>query len=184
MSLKEEKTEDRDLNNLNIEEETTKNIEEDSQEEPEEVVDWQDRYIRLSADFDNFRKRMQKEKSDIIKYSNEPLMMDLLPVIDNFQRAVEHSKQAKDIEAVRTGIEMIFNQLMLNLERYGIKVESYLNQEFDPNKHEAVSHISSEEVPNNHIIDEMQKAYFLHEKLLRPALVSVSKGSEYSEEDN
>ncbi|MCI5073247.1 nucleotide exchange factor GrpE [bacterium] len=171
---KKEQTLEHDVKELNNTEENTQNIEDEEQEQS--FVDWYDRYVRLSADFENFRKRSQKEKSDLIKYGHENLMIDLLPVIDNFERAVEHAKQAKDIEAIQTGISMIFNQLLSNLEKHGVSAKSAQGQEFDPNQHEAISHIESDDVDNNHVIEEMQKAYFLHDKLLRPALVSVSKG--------
>ncbi|HMQ11231.1 MAG TPA: nucleotide exchange factor GrpE [Oligoflexia bacterium] len=171
---KKEQTVEHDVEELKNAEENTQNIEDDEQDQS--FVDWYDRYVRLSADFENFRKRVQKEKSDLIKYGHESLMIDLLPVIDNFQRAVEHAKQAKDIEAIQTGIQMIFNQLINNLEKHGVSSKSAKGKEFDPNQHEAISHVESDDVDSNHIIEEMQKAYFLHDKLLRPALVSVSKG--------
>lgn len=172
---KKEQTVEHDVEELKKAEENTQNIEEDEQEQS--FVDWYDRYVRLSADFENFRKRTQKEKSNLFKYGHENLIIDLLPVIDNFERAVEHAKQAKDIEAIQTGIQMIFNQLINNLEKHGVHSKQAQGQEFDPNQHEAISHVESNDVDPNHVIEEMQKAYFLHDKLLRPALVSVSKGS-------
>lgn len=135
-----------------------------------------DQLVRLTADFENFKRRTQKERADFFRYRNEDLVAELLPVLDNFERAVEHATSAKDIGSIRQGIEMILAQLKQTLERHGVKSESNVGKEFNPLHHEAVSHIESADHPENTIVTEHQKAYFLHDRLLRPAMVAVSKG--------
>lgn len=137
-----------------------------------------DRLLRVSADFDNFRKRVQKEKSELMLYGNENLVREILPVLDNFERAVEHSQKATDTDAMRKGVELILSQLKTVLERFGVRAESAEGKKFDPLIHEAVSHASSNQHPPQTIMEEHQKAYFLHQRLIRPAVVTVSKGPE------
>lgn len=139
-----------------------------------------DRLLRVTADFDNFRKRTQKEKSELVRYGNEQLLRDVIPILDNFERAVEHSRKATDAESIRTGVELILNQLKSTLERFGVKSRSAAGEKFDPLIHEAVNHVPSAEHPPHTVIEEHQKAYFLHDRLIRPALVTVSKGPDES----
>lgn len=136
--------------------------------------DFKDRWIRTTADFDNFRKRVQKEKSDMIKFGNESLIKELLPVMDNFERALATSPQSKN-ESMFQGVQMIYSQLKNILERFGLTSETSKGKPFDPNLHEAMSHKESRDVPPHTVVDEHQKMYFLHKKLIRPALVTVSK---------
>jgi molecular chaperone GrpE len=134
-----------------------------------------DRLVRLTADFDNFRKRTQKEKADLVLYGNENLVREILPVVDNFERAVEHARKSTDVESIRTGVELILSQLQGVLERFGIRPQNAKGEVFDPLIHEAVSHIESEEHKPNTVMEEHQKAYFLHQRLVRPALVTVAR---------
>jgi molecular chaperone GrpE len=140
-----------------------------------EKQDLYDRLLRTTADFDNFRKRVSKEKDDLLRYGNEKIARELLPVIDNFERALEQAKNSADNKALREGIEMILKQLMTVLEKFGVKNFTAVGQPFDPNKHEAMLHQESSEHEENAVISEFQKGYYLHEKLLRPAMVSVAK---------
>ncbi len=144
-------------------------------EEKEKQDENYEKLIRLAADFDNFRKRTQKEKAELVRYSNENLIRELLPILDNFERAVEHAKKSNEVEAIRTGVELILSQLNTMLDRFGVNYRTMKGARFDPLIHEAVSHISSTDHPPNTIIEEHQKAYFLHGRLIRPALVTVSK---------
>lgn len=136
--------------------------------------DFKDRWIRTSADFDNYRKRAQKEKTDLIKFGNESLIKDLLPVLDNFERALAVAPQAQN-ESVAQGVQMIYSQLKTTLERFGLTSDSALGKLFDPNLHEAMNHVEAPDVPPHTVVEEHQKMYFLHKKLIRPALVTVSK---------
>lgn len=142
---------------------------------PDELYE---RLLRVSADFENFRKRVQKEKSELLLYGNENLVREILPVVDNFERAVEHSQKATDVDAVRKGVELILTQLKTMLERSGVRAESAAGKKFDPLVHEAVSQAPSDVHPAQTVMEEHQKAYFLHQRLIRPAVVTVSKGPE------
>lgn len=140
--------------------------------------DLYERLIRVTADYENFRKRTQKEKSDLVLYGNENLLREVLPILDNFERALEHVQKSEEVESIRTGVELIFSQLKTTLERAGLKTQASLGETFDPLIHEAVNHLPSQEFPANVVMEEHQKAYFLHQRLLRPSMVTVSKGNE------
>lgn len=129
---------------------------------------------RLQADFDNYRKRTQKEKTELIKYASERLVGELLPVLDNFDRAVSAAKDNPDFTSFSQGVEMILRQLQTALSKEGLKAMDAVGQPFDPNLHEAVLRVASEEHPENTVVEELQKGYFLKEKVLRPCMVKVS----------
>jgi molecular chaperone GrpE len=137
-----------------------------------------DRLVRLAADFENFRKRAQKEKLDFTRYANEELAKALLPALDNFERALAHADGAPEGESIRKGVELILSQLQRTLEQFGVRSESGLGKPFDPLFQEAVSHVPSTDHPPHTVIEEHQKAYFLHDRLLRPAMVTVSRAPE------
>jgi len=129
---------------------------------------------RLQADFDNYRKRTQKEKAELIKYASERLVADLLPVLDNFDRAVSAAKVNPDFTSFSQGVEMILRQMQTALSKEGLKAMDTVGQPFDPNLHEAVLRVASEEHPENTVVEELQKGYYLKEKVLRPCMVKVS----------
>jgi molecular chaperone GrpE len=148
-----------------------------------EKQDLYDRLLRTTADFDNFRKRVSKEKDDLLRYGNEKFARELLPIIDNFERALGQAENSVDNKALREGIEMILKQLVTVLEKFGVKDFTAVGQPFDPNKHEAMVHQESSEHEENSVISEFQKGYYLNDKLLRPAMVAVAKKpAEISEE--
>ena len=129
---------------------------------------------RLQADFDNFRKRTQKERTELIKYASERLVSELLPVLDNFDRAVSAAKVNPDFTSFSQGVEMILRQMQTALSTEGLKAMEAVGQPFDPNLHDAVLRVDSEEYPENTVVEEIQKGYYLKEKLLRPCMVKVS----------
>lgn len=129
---------------------------------------------RLQADFDNYRKRTQKEKTELIKYASERLVGELLPVLDNFDRAVSAAKVNPDFTAFSQGVEMILRQMQTALSKEGLNAMDAVGQPFDPNLHEAVLRVASEEHPENTVVEELQKGYYLKEKVLRPCMVKVS----------
>ncbi|EGW38717.1 MULTISPECIES: nucleotide exchange factor GrpE [unclassified Desulfosporosinus] len=133
-----------------------------------------DHLLRLQADFDNYRKRTQKEKVDLINYASERIVGDLLPILDNFERAANAAKVNPDITAFSQGVDMIFRQLQTALSKEGLKAMEAVGQPFDPNLHEAVLRVASEEHPENTVVEELQKGYYLKEKVLRPCMVKVS----------
>ena len=128
---------------------------------------------RLQADFDNYRKRTQKEKIELIKYASERLVVELLPVLDNFDRAVSAAKVNPDFTSFSQGVEMILRQMQTALSKEGLRAMEAVGQPFDPNLHEAVLRVDSEDHPENTVVEELQKGYYLKEKVLRPCMVKV-----------
>jgi molecular chaperone GrpE len=137
------------------------------------------RYVRLAADFENYKKRLAKEKADIIAYGNEELIKALLNVLDNLERALSHSERPEeDVKAVLEGVKLVHKQFLSLLEKFGVEpVPAERGLEFDPRVHQAIERVESADVESGRIISEMLRGYTLKERLLRPALVSVSKGS-------
>ncbi|MHB8125638.1 MAG: nucleotide exchange factor GrpE [Desulfitobacteriaceae bacterium] len=129
---------------------------------------------RLQADFDNYRKRTQKEKEDISKYAAERLVGAILPVLDNFERAIGSVQTSQDIAGYAQGVEMIFRQMHNVLIKEGLAVIEAVGQPFDPNLHEAILSVESEEHPENTVVEEVQKGYYLKDRVLRPSMVKVS----------
>lgn len=128
---------------------------------------------RLKAEFDNFRRRTQKEKEDIAKYASEKIIISLLPVLDNFERAVDSTRTNQDFEAYAQGVAMILKQFRKVLEDEGLKAIEAVGEEFDPNLHEALLREESEQ-EENIILEEIQKGYFLKDKVIRHSKVKVS----------
>src|SRR5665648_777802 len=128
---------------------------------------------RLQADFDNYRKRTQKEKVELIKYASERLVGELLPVLDNFDRAVSAGKINPDFTSFSQGVEMILRQMQTALSKEGLKAMDVVGQPFYPNLHEAVLRVASEEHPENTVVEELQKGYYLKDKVLRPCMVKA-----------
>jgi molecular chaperone GrpE len=147
-------------------------------EKNKEYEELYDRFLRATADFENFKKRAEKEKIDRIKFANEDLVRELLPIVDNLERALASSESSKDTESIRKGIEIILEQVLKTLKKFGLVSYASLGEKFDPTRHEAVEQVESTEHEASTIIHELQKGYFLNGRLLRPALVTVTKHPE------
>ena len=146
---------------------------EDKAAEEEKKAEEQEseRYMRLMAEFQNFKRRTAREKSDIHAYANEKIIGELLPVLDNFERALE--TKSDDVEGYAKGMELIFTQLKTALEHAGLEEIPALGEEFDPNVHNAVMTEDSDEHEDNHISKVLQKGYKLNDKVIRPSMVAV-----------
>lgn len=134
----------------------------------------QQRYLRVQADFDNFRRRTQKEKEELASYASMKLVSQLLPVVDNFGRALEAGRNGSELDAFAKGVDMIFRQLEQVLEQEGLKAMETVGQPFNPEYHQAIMQVESEEYEEGVIVEEVQKGYMLKDKVLRPAIVKVS----------
>ncbi|WP_159883792.1 nucleotide exchange factor GrpE [Paenibacillus puerhi] len=132
------------------------------------------RLLRTQADFDNFRRRTQKEREDLAKYASLKVIEQLLPVVDNFERALSASKENNDYDALAKGIDMIFRQLEQVLAAEGLKPMEAVGTPFNPEFHQAVMQVDSEEHEEGIVVEEVQKGYLLKDKVLRPAMVKVS----------
>ncbi|HVI40335.1 MAG TPA: nucleotide exchange factor GrpE [Anaerovoracaceae bacterium] len=169
---------------LNIDREQEMEASEGAENEPEAAPETDDRavtkeeeelnirYLRLAADFQNYKRRAEKEKSDIYAYANEKIVVELLDVIDNFERALEHST---DSEGFAEGMNMIFKQLRGVLEKSGTEEMSAIGEQFDPNFHHAVLAENSVEYDSGKVTQVLQKGYMLNKKVIRPAMVKVAE---------
>ncbi len=135
-----------------------------------------DQMLRTIAEFDNSRKRSEREKEESLKYALESFVKELIPTIDSIERAIQSTKESQDVDALAEGVEMIYKGILNLLEKRGVTPIEAVNEPFDPMQHEAVMHVESEDVPENNVIEEWQKGYMLHNRVIRPSMVSVSKG--------
>ena len=134
-----------------------------------------EKMLRAAADLENFKKRAAKEKEEVQKYGSEKLLKDVLPVADNLDRALEHARSATDFDSLKKGVEMIRKLFEDILAKHGVKSFSAKGKAFDPNLHEAMTAAESADLPPNHVHSEVLRGYTLNDRLVRPALVVVSK---------
>lgn len=136
-----------------------------------------DKYLRLNADFENFKKRATREKQEAIRYANESLLEKLIPVLDNFEMAMlaANSPQGGSVDALKTGVNMIASQLKSALSEAGLEEINATGQAFNPNLHEAVSQQEAKGTPDGQVLQQLRRGYKLRDRLVRPATVIVSK---------
>lgn len=147
--------------------------------EKEEIVkSLQDKMLYMQADFENFKKIKNKEKQDVLKFGNEVLIKDLLPVVDNLERALEHASKTDDFKSIHDGVKIVLNEFLKVLEKAGVQPVEALGQKFDPNFHEAFFQEERKDVEPEIIVSEHLKGYVLNGRLIRPSLVSISKHPE------
>lgn len=151
------------------------NTEEKAEEKTEEKADdGNEKYVRLMAEFQNYKKRVAKEKNDIREYATEKLVMELLPVLDNFERALAASAE-NDPAGYAKGMELIFTQMVTELQKSGLAEVEAEGQDFDPTKHNAVMTEENEELESGKVSKVLQKGYALNDKVIRPSMVAVTK---------
>jgi Molecular chaperone GrpE (heat shock protein) len=153
-------------------------------EKEKEAQENYDRYLRLSAELENFKKRMEKEKGETYKFANENLLKDLLPVLDNLERALEHGRDSENPKALLEGVELTYKSFWAVLEKYGISRVEALGEAFDPQHHEAVMVQEDAQRPAGEVISQLQIGYRLHNRLVRPAMVVVSKKPELNPDED
>lgn len=134
-----------------------------------------DRFLRASADLDNYKKRVEREKAELVNFSNEGLLTELLPVLDNLQRALEHSNAGhNNIESLREGVRLTIEQMLSTLKKSGVEEIKAEGERFDPALHHAISHDDAGDGPEV-VVKELQKGYLLKGRLLRPSMVAVAR---------
>jgi molecular chaperone GrpE len=142
----------------------------------EKLAEMQDRYLRLSAEFDNYRKRTLREKIELTKHAGENILLSIVPVMDDFERALKHMDNATDSAALKSGIDLIYNKFSEFLKQNGIKEIESLNQEFNVDLHDAITKVPvQDESMKGKVVDVVQKGYWLHEKVMRHAKVVVGE---------
>ncbi|MDG6244817.1 MAG: nucleotide exchange factor GrpE [Methanolobus sp.] len=162
-----------DINSKHDEEEKAENIPCE-----DEVAQLREKILRMTAEFDNFRKRSIKERDEYRKFAVEQIVIELLEVYDNFERALESAKQTDDVASVVKGVEMVFKQFAGILEKEGLQKIECVGAEFDPYMHEAMMHVEHPDHDENTVVDVCKPGYCLHTKVIRPAMVAVSKKPE------
>mgnify|MGYP006284496497 CR=1 FL=1 len=145
--------------------------------DPEEKIrELQEKYLRLSAEFDNYRKRTLKERTELFKSAGEETISKVLPVLDDFERALVSMEEASDIEAVKSGVQLIYNKLKETLNQQGLKEIPAKGEEFDTDRHEAITKIPApDEKLKGKIVDVVEKGYYLNDKVIRYSKVVIGE---------
>jgi molecular chaperone GrpE len=143
----------------------------------EECQGLNDRYLRLAAEFENYKRLAQRDQRDHIRYGNEQILKELLSVVDNLERAVKAAKDSGNNDGLVQGVDLTLKQLMGVLTKFGVQPIATVAQPFDPSAHHAVTSVASTQVAENYVVEEFQRGYRLHDRILRAAMVSVSTGS-------
>ena len=144
-------------------------------EKDKEIAELKDKYLRTLADTENARKRVRQQSEESVRIQREAILRDLLPIIDNLERALAASREGTDAKTIVDGVEMTVRTLIDFLRAQGVTPVQSVGQAFDPNRHEAVDHVASQTHPPNTVVDEFHRGYLIGDRTLRPARVSVAK---------
>ncbi|WP_321494501.1 nucleotide exchange factor GrpE [uncultured Desulfobacter sp.] len=150
----------------------------------DQLNEQKNKVLRLSAEFENFKKRKQREIDEFKKFANETIFRQLLSVVDNLERAIDSASDTVEEISLLEGVKLTHKELLKLFESFNVKGVEAENQPFDPNFHQAVTHAQNNDVPDNTVTNVLQKGYLLHDRLLRPAMVVVSKGTEKQTQKN
>jgi molecular chaperone GrpE len=150
-----------------------KQLEQIATAKTEEARVLHDKYLRLAAEFENYKRLVQRDQREQAKFANETLLKELLPIVDNLERAVKFSKDGSG-DGLIQGVELTLKQFVETLGRFGVRPISSVGERFDPSRHQAVANVVSEDVSERTVVEEHQKGYFLHDRILRAAMVSVA----------
>jgi molecular chaperone GrpE len=153
-------------------------LKQELEEKEKEIKEHHDRLLRLAADFENYKKRAAREKEDWTKFANEDVIRAILPFIDNLERAVNHAQKVADTGVLIEGVRLTLQQILQSLNKFGLSSFQSVGKPFDPTVHEAMLVVETDQHEPNQVVEEFQKGYFLNDRLLRPATVSVSKPPE------
>jgi molecular chaperone GrpE len=145
-----------------------------------EAEEHRDRYLRAAAEFDNARKRAAREREEYTRYANESLLRELLPVLDNFDRALQAARGEPAAAAVTAGVELTQRELLRVLEKFGVTPFPSVGQPFDPERHEAIARVPAQGQPEGTVVDETARGYLLNGRVLRPAMVTVASSPDAS----
>ena len=190
-SIKETDTDKPDKKKSKAEEtDPVQALEKEAESAKQEAQENYDKYLRVFAEFDNYKKRSTREMNDFRKYANEALLRDMLTVVDNLERAIDSSNDnAEDTSSIVEGVRMTLGGILDLIEKHHVAPIESEGKPFDPQFHQAFQQEESEDHPSNTVLKEFQKGYLLHDRLLRPSMVVVSKkketpGSEKAEDNN
>jgi molecular chaperone GrpE len=148
---------------------------EDCSETADELKAQQDKYLRLAAEFENYKRLAQRDQREHARFANENVLKDMLPIVDNLDRAIHFAKASPDKgSGLIQGVELTLKQFLETLEKYGVKRITSIGERFDPSRHEAVAQVDSGNAPETTVLHEHQPGYLLHERILRPSMVTVA----------
>ena len=148
-----------------------------AEREEDELERIKSRLAYLAAEFDNYRKRMAREKEAIVAFGNERILLSILPFLDNLERAISQSRDSGTTEALLSGVQMTYDQIVVELKKFGLEQISAVGEAFDPNLHEAIARVAVAGKPEGLVLAEGRKGYLLGGRLLRPAQVTVAQGA-------
>ena len=161
---------------IDSEQDEEKDMSAELEEARQKLQESEEKVLRLAAEFENTKKRLQRERETSLKYAEENVLKELLPGIDNIERAMEQGQDSNSMESLLEGVELTRKGLSATLEKFGVKAIKSVGEPFDPNIHEAVAMEETEEMEPNRVLKEFQKGYLYKDRLLRAAKVIVSKG--------
>jgi len=176
--------------------ETEPSIDEASETEPETSLEEEfaklkveyegkyDQMLRTVAEYENAKKRAERSKEEFSKYAIEGVIKDIIPIIDSVERAIESTNESKDFDALSEGVQLIHKQLLDSFQKRSVAPIEAIGETFDPTRHEAILHVESDDVAENAVIEEFQRGYILHDRVIRPSMVSVSKGKSEEEAES
>jgi len=145
------------------------------EETEKELRESRDRLLRVAADFENYKKRAAKEREDYLKFANADLIKEILPFMDNLERAINHSEKTNDAQSLVDGARLTLQGLLQRLGKFGVTTVESVGKPFDPAVHEAMLVVETDQHEPNQVVEEFQRGYLLNDRLVRPASVSVSK---------
>ncbi len=180
--ISQKKEDNKEMENKEEKEAAVASLEKKLEETEKELAECKDKMLRLAAELENFKKRVEREKLEHMKFALEEFAKELLPFLDNLERAIAVAKETKDMEKMIEGIELTLSGYFKTLERFGLKTFVAEGQRFDPNYHEALSVEENTEVEENTVLKELLRGYTLHDRVIRPALVVVSKKNQSVEQ--
>jgi molecular chaperone GrpE len=156
-------------------------------EERDRAEDYLNKLKYLQADFENYQKRINKQMLDLVKYGNERLIVELLNIVDDLERTIKSSKETDNKESLMKGVGMVLKNLKEILRKEGLEEIEAVGKNFDPNLHEAIAHVQTDDYPTNTVIEEIRKGYLLNGRLIRPSMVKVAlslnkKGENYEQQ--
>ena len=140
--------------------------------------------LRTVAEYENAKKRAERSKEEFSKYAIEGVIKDIIPIIDSVERAIESTNESKDFDALSEGVQLIHKQLLDSFQKRSVAPIEAIGETFDPTRHEAILHVESDDVAENAVIEEFQRGYILHDRVIRPSMVSVSKGKSEEEAES
>ena len=149
-----------------------------------QIEEYKDKLLRKAAEFENYKRRSENDQLNLINYSGENLITKLLPAIDDFERSIQHTEDAKDVNSIKEGLQLVYNKLMKILEEQGVKKIEAVGKPFDVDFHEALMQRKDDSVPAHTVLDELEKGYMYKDKVIRHTKVIVSEDSAHSTEEN